>query len=133
MYSIQCPFPITDIYLICFSIQLIIAKQMLLNLCEICLADALNTKHMHHTRMKVCRLPQRSHFLGPGRSHQERQSPGNTLIVTSQLSVGRLFLHQASRGTISHSHAGPYRWKPGGLQNRERHWLSGIYSVSHVL
>lgn len=88
--------------------------------------------HMHHTRMTACSLPQRSRSLGPGRSHQELRSPRSTLTVTSRLSAARPVLHQASHGTISLSHAGPYRWTPGGLENRESHWSYDIYSASHV-
>lgn len=73
-----------------------------------------------HTRKTVCSLPQMSHSLGPGRSHQELRSPGSTQTVTSQLSAARPALRPASRGTISLSRAGPYHWSPGGLERRVR-------------
>lgn len=71
--------------------------------------------HKNQTRMTVCNLQRMSRSLGPGRSHQEHQSPCSTLIVTAQQSADRPAQHLASRGTISQSHAGPYHWMPGSL------------------
>lgn len=82
-----------------------------------------------HTRKTVCSLPQMSRSLGPGRTHQERRSPGSTRTVTARLSAARPALHPASRGTISLSRAGPYHWTPGGFETRGRCWWSNIYSA----
>lgn len=96
-------------------------------------ADTLNKKNtVHPTRKTACSLPQRSRFLGPGRSHQELRSPGSTPTVTSRLSAAHPALRPASRETISLSRAGPYHWKPGWWEKRGRRWSSGICGVSEA-